>query len=156
MKKWVLFSIFLGALPSGAMATEHFSLGIGHYNNDAFYYTDKAYFDGFSMDLGAYSDLNSSHFLYLDAHLYSTASQSVFAPALVLYSGIGGVVMSANAFRDFHGSKEQVWGLRLPIGAEVLLDSGMSFFAEVVPTLFFASQQEYETTAALGVRFYLY
>ena len=47
-----IFPIVLLALPIGAHAALHFGAGVAYYDDEYIHYTDKGYYDDFSMDWG--------------------------------------------------------------------------------------------------------
>lgn len=159
MKISPLVLLALLTLPMGAHAALHFGVGVAYYDNEYIHYTDKGYYDDFSMDLGVYSDFNKSHMVYLDAHLYTDLSSSVSGVSPIIYVGIGGIfVKDTDNYSHEHSPNEYEdnWGIRLPIGIELMTAADISVFAEVIPTYIVSPNDEYETTATFGIRYYFY
>ncbi|MCV2402235.1 hypothetical protein OFY17_04965 [Marinomonas sp. C2222] len=148
----------LSILPIGAHAALHFGAGIANYDDEYFHYTDKAYYQNFSMDLGLYSDLDKSHMLYIDAHIYRPLSSSAARIKPIVYAGIGGLfVQDTDNYTHQYSSEvyEENWGLRFPIGIE-WMTSSIGLYAEAVPTLILSPNTEYATSTTLGIRYYFY
>ena len=146
-------------LPINAHAARHFGMGVANFDDKYLHYTDKGYYDDFSMDLGLYSDFNNSHMIYLDAHLYAELSSSLPEVTPIIYAGIGGIFVddTDNYAHEYTADDdENNWGIRFPIGIELMTTADISVYAELVPTYIFSPNNEYETTATFGIRYYFY
>lgn len=153
-----VFAIIILALiilPGISNAAIHFGTGLGYYNGEYIYYNDKGYYENFSTELDVYSNLDNTHLVFLNIHLYSELSRSVFGATPILYGGLGGV-FSKNAHKNSPNGSGGKWGLRSPFGIELMTASGISMFAEIAPTYIPSLNNEIAMTNAFGIRYYFY
>lgn len=153
----VLFSLMM--LPIAANAALHFGTGAAYFDDKYIFYTDKGYYENFSTDIGLYSDLDQSHMAYLNIHLYTELSRSSSGITPILYGGIGGIFSKdTDNYTHEHSSNEheENWGIRFPLGIELMTNAALSVYAEVVPTYIYSPNDEYDTSTTIGIRYYFY
>ena len=150
----------LVGLFSFSLQAEALHYGAGFILNDEqVYFSDKTYRESFSWDAAIYTDFDKSHSLFFDAHLYRPVFTNATFANTFAYLGAG-VIYIKDKDNYVHersvGEYEANYGFRAPIGIEAIHESGLSLFAEVVPTLIVDPASEYETVFALGARYYFY
>ncbi len=146
-----LVLLILMHLPVTTDGAIHFGTGFGYYDGEYIYYNDKGFYRDFSTELGVYSDFKSSHMVFLNMHLYKELSRSAFGVTTIPYVGMGGIYI-----KDSHNYTHKNWGVRVPLGIELMTASGISLFTEVTPTFILSPSNEYETTNTFGIRYYFY
>lgn len=150
--------IALLLLPNLAYAEQHFGAGLAYYDEDDWLYTDKAYFENVSLSLGVHTDLESTHRVLFDAHLYWPSVRSVIGQGPILYAGVGLLYLknaSHSGLSEWQQQGEH-WGIRVPLGVEVVASSQLAWFAEVSPTYLLSEVNTWSTTTTLGARYYFY
>ncbi|WP_442489414.1 hypothetical protein [Halomonas litopenaei] len=143
----------------GASDTLHFGIGIANYNNEQLHYTDKAFYENFSAELGAYTDFNDSFMLHLDAHLYTSSNDWFGDITPVFYAGAGIMFLKGQedyGFDNKGNNTNERWGVRFPIGIELMTPIDISVFTEVVPSYVFSPDEDYESIFTSGIRYYVY
>ncbi|GAB3486774.1 hypothetical protein [Marinomonas epiphytica] len=150
--------VALLCLPNFSFAEQHFGAGLAYYDEDDWLYTDKAYFENFSLSLGVYTDLEKTHRVLFDAHLYHSHTTSLIGQGPVAYAGVGLLYLKNASHSGIEPWQQrgEHWGVRLPLGIEVVTHSQLAWFAEITPTYLFSGLNKFVTSTTLGARYYFY
>ncbi|NQY72638.1 hypothetical protein [Halomonas sp.] len=143
----------------GASDTLHFGIGIANYNNEQLHYSDKAFYENFSAELGAHTDFDDSFMLHLNAHLYTSPKDLLARITPIFYAGAGIMLLKGQedyGFENKSNNTNERWGVRLPIGIELMTPIDISVFSEVVPSYVFSPDEDYESIFTSGIRYYVY